>query len=254
MEMKTDNVNSIVSNDGKVTLAKISIITINYNDAAGLKKTIESVINQSYKTIEYIVIDGGSTDNSVEVIKSYEDKIDYWISEPDNGVFDAMNKGLQVCSGDWVNFMNSADTFNNNNVLSNVVFDDSILIYGNTIDMPQNIQQPIFELKSLKYGIIMACHQAMFFNINKVKEEIYFEDGLKLFADYELVNRLWKKGYKFSYQPITIVNFLQGGLSSQISWVARRSKIYAVSKSYGIAGLIRVVLERFNLIGYQTIA
>ncbi len=232
---------------------KISIVTINYNDAEGLEKTILSVINQTYKNIEHIIIDGGSTDNSIDIIKKYEDHVDYWISEPDNGVFDAMNKGIKKCTGDWVNFMNSADTFNNDTVMSDINFDDSALIYGDTIKVPINKKRPIFEMNSLKYGMIMACHQAMFFNLKQHKNEIYYHKKLNFFAEYELVNRLWKKDYKISYQPVTVANYLIGGLSSQISWEARRSKFYAVSKSYGIVGLIRLALEKVKLAGYKTV-
>lgn len=90
---------------------KISVITINYNNHDGLKKTIQSVVSQSYNDIEYIIIDGGSTDGSVDLIKEYNDKIDYWISETDNGCYHAMNKGVKVASGEYVIFMNSGDYF-----------------------------------------------------------------------------------------------------------------------------------------------
>ena len=86
---------------------KYSIITINYNNRDGLEMTINSVLGQSYQDLEYIIIDGGSTDGSVEVIKKYESRIDYWVSEPDKGVYNAMNKGIGKASGDYLNFMNS---------------------------------------------------------------------------------------------------------------------------------------------------
>lgn len=88
---------------------KISIITINWNNAAGLERTIKSVIEQTYNNIEYIVIDGGSTDGSVDTIKKYADKISYWISEPDKGIYNAMNKGVDVATGDYCLFLNSGD-------------------------------------------------------------------------------------------------------------------------------------------------
>lgn len=88
---------------------KISIITINWNNAAGLERTIKSVTEQTYNNIEYIVIDGGSTDGSVDVIKKFADKISYWISEPDKGIYNAMNKGVDVATGDYCLFLNSGD-------------------------------------------------------------------------------------------------------------------------------------------------
>lgn len=98
---------------------KFSIITINYNNKAGLRKTIESVVNQTCKDYEYIVIDGGSTDGSVDVIREYEYHIDYWISEPDKGIYNAMNKGILKAKGEYLNFMNSGDCFYNEFVLDN---------------------------------------------------------------------------------------------------------------------------------------
>lgn len=97
---------------------KYSIITINYNNRDGLRRTIESVINQTFTDYEYILIDGGSTDGSVDVIKEYKQHINYWVSEPDKGIYNAMNKGIIVANGEYVNFMNSGDTFYNNKVLS----------------------------------------------------------------------------------------------------------------------------------------
>ena len=88
-------------------MKKYTIITINFNNSAELRQTIESVLGQTMKDFEYIVIDGGSTDGSVEVIKDYADHIDYWVSEPDKGVYNAMNKGLGKAHGEYVNFMNS---------------------------------------------------------------------------------------------------------------------------------------------------
>lgn len=90
---------------------KYSIITINYNNRDGLRRTIESVVNQTCRDFEYIIIDGGSTDGSVEVIKEYADRIDYWVSEPDKGIYNAMNKGIRQAHGEYLNFMNSGDCF-----------------------------------------------------------------------------------------------------------------------------------------------
>jgi glycosyltransferase involved in cell wall biosynthesis len=90
---------------------KLSVITVNLNNADGLRKTIESVVNQTYTNFEYIIIDGGSTDGSLEVIKEYVDRIAYWISEPDRGIYNAMNKGIRNANGDFVCFLNSGDEY-----------------------------------------------------------------------------------------------------------------------------------------------
>lgn len=96
----------------------ISIVTVSYNAVDTIEETIQSVLGQDYEAIEYIVVDGGSTDGTVDIIKKYSDKLSYWVSEPDNGVYDAMNKGITVASGQWINFMNSGDCFFSNHVLS----------------------------------------------------------------------------------------------------------------------------------------
>ena len=99
---------------------KYSIITINYNNKDGLEKTILSVLGQTCHDYEYIIIDGGSTDGSVDVIKKYANRIDYWVSEPDSGRYPAMNKGINQAKGDYLNFMNSGDTFYSSTVLVDI--------------------------------------------------------------------------------------------------------------------------------------
>lgn len=86
---------------------KISVVTVCYNAADTIEKTMLSVLNQTHHDIEYIIIDGGSTDGTVEIIRKYADRIAYWVSEPDKGIYDAMNKGIKVATGEWINFMNA---------------------------------------------------------------------------------------------------------------------------------------------------
>ena len=102
---------------------KFSIITINLNNLQGLKKTCESVISQTWSDFEYIIIDGGSSDGSSEFIKSIEDKISYWVSEKDKGIYHAMNKGIKIANGDFLIFLNSGDYFCNSHVLSNLIIE-----------------------------------------------------------------------------------------------------------------------------------
>ena len=101
---------------------KLSIITINRNNSLGLRKTIESVVSQTFNDFEYIVVDGDSTDDSVEIIKSYSDKITYWVSEPDSGIYNAMNKGIKKAIGEYLLFLNSGDFLISNDVLREVFF------------------------------------------------------------------------------------------------------------------------------------
>lgn len=111
---------------------KLSIITVNRNNTEGLRKTIESVVSQTYTDFEYIIIDGASTDGSVDIIKEYADRITYWVSEPDNGIYNAMNKGILKAKGEYLQFLNSGDWLTNNDVLK-YVFDlrrDEDVLYG----------------------------------------------------------------------------------------------------------------------------
>ena len=122
---------------------KYSIITVNFNNRDGLRKTIESVIHQTCRDYEYIVIDGGSTDGSVDVLKEYDKNIDYWVSEPDKGIYNAMNKGITQAHGEYLNFMNSGDCFYDKNVLENLCEKglSSDIIVGRDYHFKESTQQ-----------------------------------------------------------------------------------------------------------------
>lgn len=143
-------------------MTKLSIITINFNNSFGLQKTIQSVIEQTYSDFEFIVIDGGSSDSSVDVIKQYADKIAYWESEPDKGIYHAMNKGIKKAKGEYCLFLNSGDYLVNNDVLKNVYQElvDEDIIYGNgrreiadkttvLVEMPSTLTLDYFSSNSL---------------------------------------------------------------------------------------------------------
>lgn len=112
---------------------KLSIITVNRNNTEGLRKTIESVVSQTYTDFEYIIIDGASTDGSVDIIKEYADRITYWVSEPDNGIYNAMNKGILKAKGEYLQFLNSGDWLVDEGVLQTMIkyTDDVDILIGN---------------------------------------------------------------------------------------------------------------------------
>ena len=185
---------------------KISIITINYNNSSGLERTIKSVVNQDYNDVEFIIIDGGSTDSSVNVIKQFKENISLWISEPDKGIYYAMNKGIERCTGEWVNFMNSGDTFFDNNIIStifsyshtaDVLYGDNILEYnwGSIVLGPD-------ELSKTKQKMVFG-HQTSFTK-SEILRKYKFDTEFELAADFKLFHTLYQEGYSFEYIPICI--------------------------------------------------
>ena len=224
----------------------ITIVTVVFNGEQFLEETIQSVINQTYDNVEYIIIDGGSTDGTVDIVKKYEDRIDYWVSEKDTGIYDAMNKGIKVSTGTWVNFMNAGDKFVNLNVLKNInfnLYNKYVLIYGNKIQ-ENKIIYPM-KIHKLELGEIMACHQSMFFNKAILKNELEYQIKYKIYGDYELVNRIYIKfKYLIKYIDLEIAIFQGGGISSKTSWQKRKDKFIALYEHYGILGLLKGIVYR----------
>lgn len=187
----------------------VSIITVSYNAIMSIEDTIISVINQKYPNIEYIIIDGGSNDGTVDIIKKYSNKITYWISEPDSGIYDAMNKGIMIAKGEWINFMNCGDSFYDNSVIK-TIFSNKIssdVIYGNTcllLKQGNYIVGPK-ELTIMKRQLPFY-HQSSFVKTNLMKEFL-FDTKYKICADYNFFFHLWKKNYTFNYQNIIISNY-----------------------------------------------
>lgn len=130
-------------NLSKETDTLISVVTVSYNAVSTIEQTILSVINQTYPNVEYIIIDGGSTDGTVDIIKKYADKIAYWVSEPDKGIYDAMNKGVVVATGEWINFMNAGDIFTDSDVIDklfhqNIIINRVGIVFGDTLVVFRN--------------------------------------------------------------------------------------------------------------------
>lgn len=165
---------------------KLSVITINYNNRDGLRKTIESVVNQTYKEFEYIVIDGGSNDGSVDVIKEYADRIDYWVSEPDKGIYNAMNKGLDAAKGEYCIFMNSGDCFYNLFVLSDILpsLDGKDVIAGTTVLSDGRIYAAPERISLSFLYFETIPHQASIIRTNLLKEYKY-DEKYRIAADYK---------------------------------------------------------------------
>ena len=201
---------------------KVTVVTAVLNDAVHIEQTILSVISQTDIEIEYIIVDGGSKDGTLELIGKYKDKISLLISEPDRGVYDAMNKGIKYSTGDFVYFLNSGDVLLNPSILSKIKLEEikerNAIIYGNVVVAYGNIEalekpRPFFNSK-MKFKGIGICHQSMFFPGELIRNEKY-DLSYNIAADYDLAYRLWRKGTVFLYKDITIAKYDWGkGISS----------------------------------------
>lgn len=214
---------------------KISIITVTYNAESVLEETMLSVINQTYNNIEYIIIDGGSTDGTIDIIKKYEDKISYWISEPDKGIYDAMNKGIDKAKGDWINFMNAGDSFYDKDIIKKIhkqlVSVKADIFYGGVKHiMPYGTKllNPL-PPRSLLYN--MPCsHQAIFIKKN-IQKKFPYNIKFKIAADYNLFYNLYKKGYIFELIPLCIANS-EGTGESYINKCITMKEVLLINGSY----------------------
>lgn len=203
---------------------KFSIITVTFNSSKTLQATIDSVTKQNYSDIEYIIIDGYSTDITLEIIKSNSSKISKWISEPDNGLYDAMNKGISMATGDIIGILNSDDIFSSNSVLEEIAafhlkynIDASI---GNVIQ--KNTNNDIIRVyrsiswtpEKLKIGF-MPPHPSIFIRRDLFQKFGLYNTTFKIAADYELVLRFFlKNNISWRYSGIYTTSMLLGGLSS----------------------------------------
>ena len=199
----------------------VSIITVVYNGEKYLEETVQSVLNQTYDNVEYIIIDGGSTDGTVDIIKKYEDKIDYWISEKDSGIYDAMNKGIDIASGNWINFMNAGDTFYDSNVLTHISksLDNSLSVVSGKVSV--FFRNTFIE----EYGNSKIIpHQGGFFNTSYMKK-LKFNLDYKIYADSELLRRLQNMPtYSSKYIDINIAKFYLGGVGNHPKYFFTRLK------------------------------
>lgn len=206
---------------------KISIITVCYNSEKHIKTAIESVINQTYNNIEYILVDGASKDKTVDIVKSYGDKITKFVSEPDKGIYDAMNKGFQMATGDYLAVINSDDFYMSNDAIESVVnelnkkqtdslFADLIYVEENNTDKQVRYwKSNEFVKGSFKKGWHPA-HPTFFVKNEIYKKYGYFDLSFKLAADFELMLRFLEKHQISScYLPKPIIKMRLGGATNK---------------------------------------
>ncbi|MBR2215365.1 MAG: glycosyltransferase [Selenomonadaceae bacterium] len=196
---------------------KVSIVTVCLNSKNCLEQAMRSVFYQNYDNIEYIVIDGGSTDGTLDIIKKYERNITYWVSERDKGIYDAMNKGVAKATGDIIGFMNSDDWYETDSISTIVATfsaSDADIVYGDAIRINGNAfqKQQTLRLKDLIFGMNI-CHQASFTR-SKLLRENPFDTSYKISADYNFFLKMYFQGKKFRRVDAVIAFYRLGGISS----------------------------------------
>lgn len=232
----------------------ISIITVVYNRKADLEKTLKNLVAQKSPQVELVVIDGGSTDGTKEVILSFGDDIDSSISEPDKGVFDAMNKGIKLATGKWLIFINAGDGLLPG-VLNEIEFEkyeDHALVYGSTIRENGKVDRP-YELKKIESGSMPACHQSMFYNADLLGSELYYNTLYPLFGENELMMRIYRSKQKMAFLDQTISRFQGGGISSRVDNQVRKARYRFLWVHFGVAGIAKGIGHKLGLVKYAKV-
>ena len=214
---------------------KVTVITVCYNAAADIEVTLESVLGQTaYDDMEVIVIDGGSTDGTVEKIRKYDMRLARFISEPDKGIYNAMNKGIALSTGEYVNFMNAGDRFFNSRVIADVLAEVEGMqsrpdvIYGATVFRFNDGYAGQRPNPAAMPGHMGACHQSVFVDGDMIRRHL-FDESYRISADFELLRRLYMQGAVFAEvnKYVSIYNFdgVSGSGAGRLRGVAERRRI-----------------------------
>lgn len=195
----------------------VSIVTVTLNCAELIQATIDSVAAQKYPFIEHIIVDGQSDDGTLDILKQNRNRNLRWISEPDSGVYDAMNKGLSLASSEsiFINFLNAGDILHDDEVIGDVVSggkDTEVNIYGNIQKGAQSVASPE-RINRFVLSTDMVCHQAIFFN-TRLHRKFVYDDAFRICADYKLLLEMLYASKKFKKVNRTVINFDVSGLSS----------------------------------------
>ena len=216
----------------------VTIITVCRNHAQELERTIRSVESQTWQEKEYLVIDGASTDDSLDVIKAHEASITRWVSEPDHGIYDAMNKGVKMAQGEWVIFMNAGDTFAGDDTLQRVFGNplDADVIYGDVIkgelvkkaEAPRNAHRMFY------------CHQSAFVKTSCLRE-FPFDIRHRMSADFKQVKQLYLSGKIFRQLDFPVANFDTQGVSNKNRSAALYDNILVIRETDDLWGQMRLL-------------
>jgi glycosyltransferase involved in cell wall biosynthesis len=237
---------------------KLSVITIVYNNVRDIERTVLSVLNQSYANIEYLVIDGASNDGTLAILKQYESQISKLVSEKDKGIYDAMNKGLSLATGDYVLFMNSGDEIYSPKTVENIFAsaDEADIYYGetemyddawNSLGQRRHKAPEHFTWKDFKYGMSIS-HQAIY--IRKSLTEPY-DLTYKLSSDIDWILKAAKKAKKIVNVNAYVAKYLVGGMSKSKHRQSLEERFSIFTKHYGfIPTVFNHLIIAFNLVFY----
>ena len=232
---------------------RISIITVSYNAGKTIEQAIRSVVCQTYDNIEYIIIDGMSTDNTVDIIKKYKNNLFYWVSEKDCGIYDAMNKGIKAAGGDYVYFLGADDCLFQKNTIQTVVdclCDDVDVLSAGVylVDEELKVERYMdgsFAGEKKGFNGLMIPHQGMFVR-RRLFESRQFDLRYKIASDYDLFLRLYlDPTIKFSFQQMAIAYYSSGGISTY-SYESNAEYIDIMTKYHLDNKIISYVRSRFN--------
>ncbi|EGR2422861.1 glycosyltransferase [Vibrio cholerae] len=226
---------------------KVSIITVCYNSAKTLEDTIVSVVSQDYENIEYIIIDGGSTDRTNEIVEKYAGNIDVYLSEKDEGLYDAMNKGIKLAKGDVIGILNSDDFFASKSSVSNLmsgfsqsnvdaVYSDLVYVQAdNTNKITRLYSSKIFKRSLIKFGLMLP-HPTFYAKRSVYEKCGFYKLNYRVAADFEFITRCAVRGMQFKRVPKVTVKMREGGISSRgLLWrVHQNSEIVRACRDNGI--------------------
>lgn len=224
---------------------KFSIITVTYNAGKVLEDTIQSVVFQTYRNVEYIIVDGGSTDNTLDVVHKYQERICKVISEPDKGLYDAMNKGIRMATGDYLCFLNAGDELHENETLQKIVYtlkgkELPDVIYGETaivdeeghfLHMRRLSTPEHLHWKSFKEGMLV-CHQA-FFARRELALANPYDLRYRFSADFDWCIRIMKQSKNLHNTHLTLIDYLNEGMTTQNHKASLKERFRIMTKHYG---------------------
>lgn len=231
----------------------ISVVTVVLNAADKLERTIRSLLDQDWQDIEFIIIDGGSSDNTTEVIKNHAKSVNAWISESDRSPYEAMNKGISMASGEWILFLNAGDTFADPTTLTRifqqdnsgyeVIYGDKIVDYG-----PFDVLIKSRHIDAMRQGMIFS-HQSVLVRTRLLKSA-GFQINYSIGADYDLIYRLYSEGKSFRYNPEPIATIEAWGISHRLMVRSAREQ-YRILKTYSTVSFKEKWSHRYRILVLQ---